>query len=79
MTKKGWPVRCNKGVRYIPDIEQKCFTEDQTRYLYKKVERDKIIKIETMKQEIEDDKMTRNKLKWEDTNWGKSLSNDNNE
>ena len=29
-------------------------------YIYKKVETDKVINIETMKQEIEDDKMARN-------------------
>ena len=45
---------------------EKCLTEDQARHVYKKVEMDKIINIETMKQEIEDDKMTRNRLKEED-------------
>ena len=68
LTKKGGPIRHNKGFRYIPDKEQKCLTEDQARHKYKKVETDKIINIETMKQEIEGDKMTRNKLKEEDTN-----------
>ena len=43
-----------------------CLTEDQARHVYKKVEIDKIINIETMKQEIEDDKMIRNRLKEED-------------
>ena len=38
-------------------------TEDQARHIYKMVEMDKIINIETMKQEIEDDKVTRNRLK----------------
>ena len=41
-------------------------TEDEARHVYKMVETDKIINIETMKQEIEDDKMTRNRLKEED-------------
>ena len=41
-------------------------TEDQARHVYKMVEMDKVINIETMKQEMEDDKMTRNKLKEED-------------
>ena len=41
-------------------------TEDQARYLYKMVETDKIINIEIMKQEIEDDRMIRNRLKEED-------------
>ena len=34
--------------------------EDQARHVYKMVETGKIINIETLKQEIEDDKMTRN-------------------
>ena len=56
----------NRSIRYIPDKEQKCLTEDQARHIYKKVEMDKIINIETMKQEIEDDKMTRNGLNEKD-------------
>ena len=35
--------------------------------VYKKVEMDNVINVETMKQEIEDDKMTRNRLNEEDT------------
>ena len=38
-------------------------TEDQTRYIYEMVQIDKIINIETMKQEIEYDRLTRNRLK----------------
>ena len=41
-------------------------TEDQARHVYKMVEKDEVINIETMKQEIEDNKMTRNRLKEED-------------
>ena len=40
--------------------------EDQARHIYKKVEVDKIINVETMKQEIEDDRLTRNRLKEEE-------------
>ena len=50
-----------------PDKEQGCLTEDQARYVYKKVETDKVINVETMKQEIEGNKMTRNRLNEEDT------------
>ena len=39
--------------------------EDQARHIYK-VETNKIINIETMKQEIEDNKVTRNRLKKEE-------------
>ena len=38
-------------------------TEDQDRHIYKKVEADKIINIETIKQEIEDNRVSRNRLK----------------
>ena len=43
-------------------------TEDQARNVYKMVEMDKIVNIETMKQEIEDSKVTRNRLKEEEEN-----------
>ena len=42
--------------------------EDQARHVHEMVETDKIIDIETIKQEIEDNKMTRNRLKEEDEN-----------
>ena len=66
-TKEDGPVRHNKGVRYVPDKEQRCLTEDQARHVYKQVEADKVINVETMKQEIEDDRMTGNRLNEEDT------------
>ena len=66
-TEKGGPVRHDKGIRYVPDKEQRCLAEDQTIHVYKKVETDKVINIETMIQEIEDNKMTRNRLTEEDT------------
>ena len=49
----------------MPD-KGKCLTKDQARHICKKVEMDKIINIETMKQEIEDDKVTRNRFKEEE-------------
>ena len=44
----------------MPDREKRCLTEDQARHIYKKVKMDKPVNIETMKQEIGDNKMTRN-------------------
>ena len=67
MTEKGGPVRHDKSIRYTPDKEQRCLMEDQSRHVYKMVETEKVINVETMKQEIEDDKMTRNRLNEEDT------------
>ena len=48
MTEKGGPVRHDKSVRYIPDKEQRCLTKDQARQVYKKVETDKVINVDTM-------------------------------
>ena len=62
--KDGW-VRFDIRIRYIPDTERECLTDDQARNLYKMVETDKIINIETIKQDIENDKMIRNRLKEE--------------
>ena len=65
-TKKGGSVRLNDKITYMPDREEKCLTEDQARHNYKKVEMDKSVNIETMRQEIEEDKRTRNRLKEEE-------------
>ena len=66
LTKKGGQIRFDNKVRYIPDKEKKCLIDNQARHVYKKVKIGKIINIKTMKQEIEDDKMTRNRLREED-------------
>ena len=60
--KDGWVIFDNI-IRYIPDKEWEPLTEDQARSVYKMVEMDKVINIKTMKQEIEDHKMTRKRLK----------------
>ena len=65
-TKKGGWVRFNDKIMYIPDREKKCLTEDQAGHIYKKVEMDKPVNIETMMQGIEGDKMARNRLKEEE-------------
>ena len=44
-------------VRYVKDRENVCLTADQAKYIYKKVEQESIVKIETIKQEIEDDRL----------------------
>ena len=62
-------ARFSNKITYIPDREKKCLTEDQVRHIYKMVETDKIINIETMKQEIEDNKVTRYRLKEEEENY----------
>ena len=75
-TKQGGQVRFNDKITYLPDREKICLTEDQARHIYKKAEMDRPVNTETMTQEIEDDKMTRNRLKEEeDENEPKSLPN----
>ena len=39
-----------------------CLTMDQARYVYKKVEKDSLVNVETIKQEIEDKSDKDNKL-----------------
>ena len=49
-------------VNYIKDKNAICLTEDQARFIYKKVEQGSDLNTETMKQEIEQEKMTEMKL-----------------
>ena len=58
------PLNTGKGgpVRYVKHKEAKCLTEDQARHIYKKVESDSMVNVNTIKQEIEDDKLTRGKM-----------------
>ena len=48
-------------VRYVKYKEIKCSTEEQVRYIFKKVESDSVVNIDSIKQEIEDDKLTRHR------------------
>ena len=52
------PLDSKKGgnITYIRDAL--CLIEDQTRYMYKKVEQGSDLNTETMKQEIEQEKLT---------------------
>ena len=47
------------AVKYVKDRETICLTNDQARYIYKKVESESIVNIDTIKQEIEEDKLGR--------------------
>ena len=44
------------NITYVEDRE--CLTEDQTRYVYKKVEKGKYVNAKTMKEEIKQEKIT---------------------
>ena len=55
-TKIGGPVRC------VKDKENMCLTMDQARHIYKKIELEGIANVETIKQEIEEDKLSKNNI-----------------
>ena len=58
--KKGGPVR------YVRNREAICLTEEQMRHIYKKVESASKININTIRQEIDNDRLTRNKINEEE-------------
>ena len=49
-------------VRYVKNRENICLTTNQARYIYKKVEQEGIVKIEMIKQEIEDDRLNKDNM-----------------
>ena len=51
------PIESKTGgkVNYIKDKEAMCLSEKQANYVYKKVEEDKVINVNTMKNELEQD------------------------
>ena len=61
-SKKGAPVR------YVKDRKGICLTEEQMRYIYKKVELGSEINIGTMKQEIDNENLTATKIEEEEIN-----------
>ena len=61
-SKKGGPVR------YVKDRTAIHLTEEQKRYIYKKVELGSEIKVYTMKQEIDNEKLTASRTEEEEIN-----------
>ena len=55
-------------MKYVKDKDAVCLTEDQTRYVYKKVDQGNILNIETMKQEIEQEKLAKTETDKENEN-----------
>ena len=50
-TKIGGPVK------YLKDKETICLTKDQARHIYKKVESESVVNVDTIKQKLEEDKL----------------------
>ena len=61
-TKIGGPVK------YVKDKKTICLTNDQARHIYKKVESEDIVNVDTIKQEIEEDKLGRNNIDEDEVN-----------
>ena len=59
-----WPLKWKIGalVRYAKDRKYICFTIDQVRYIYKKVEQEGIVNIEPIKQKMEDERLNKDNL-----------------
>ena len=47
-------------VKYVKDEENICLTTDQARYIYKKVEQKGMVNVDTIEQEIEEDRLNKN-------------------
>ena len=56
------PLKLDLGgpVMYVKDSKNICLTADQARYIYKKVEQNSIVNVETIKQKTEDDILDKN-------------------
>ena len=57
---KGGLVKC------VKDMENICLTTDQARHIYKKVELEGKVNVDTIRQEIEEDKLSKNDIEEEE-------------
>ena len=63
-------------VKYIKDKETICLTNDQARHIYKKLESEDIVNVDTIKQEIEANKLGSNNTNGDETNpYNKIITN----
>ena len=49
-------------VKYARDKEAICLTKEQARHIYKKVESESVVNVDTIKQEIEEDKLSKDNI-----------------
>ena len=61
-TKIGGPVR------YVKDKETICLTNDQARHIYKEGELEGVVNVNTTKQEIEEDKLSKDNIDEDEIN-----------
>ena len=55
-------IKIGGAVKYAKDKETICLTKGQARHIYKKVELEGIVNVDTIKQEIEEDKLVRDNI-----------------
>ena len=55
-------------VKYVKDNKNICLTNDQARHIYKKVEVEGVVNIDTIKQEIEEDKLSQDNIDKDEIN-----------
>ena len=48
------------SVKYVKDMENICLTTDQVGHIYKKVQQKGVVNVDTIKQEIEEDRLNKN-------------------
>ena len=58
------PLKSKTGglVRYVKDRENICLTAEQAMYIYKKVEQESVVNVETIKHGIEDDRLNKDNI-----------------
>ena len=55
-------TKIGRPVKYVKDKENICLTTKQARHIYKKVELEGIFNVDTIRQEIEEDKLSQNDI-----------------
>ena len=55
-------------MKYAEDKETSCLTNDQARHIYKKVELEGVVNVDTFKQEIEEDKLSKDNIEDDEIN-----------
>ena len=54
--------------KYVKDKETICLTNDQARHIYKKVKLECIVNVDTIKQELEEDKLSKDNIEDDEVN-----------
>ena len=55
-------MKISGPVKYVKDKERNCLTEDLARHIFKKVELEDVVNVDTMKQKIKEDKFSKDNI-----------------